>query len=565
MATTIQIKRSSGNTGPTADQLAVGEMAYAQDSANSGADAKLYIESVASDNVTPVVHAVGGYHYTKQIDDATSAATPNTLVERDGTGAFAGDLTGNASTATAFAAPQVINFDDTGPGDVSGTISFDGTSVVNAVLSVSGAEASELSGDVKADDGTVVLENGADGTDATIIADVLANDGTVVLSNGTDGTDATLAADVTGNVTGDVTGDIYSQDGLVKVLENSADGSNATFTGDVTGNAATATDADGLSSAVTIDVTGDVTGSATFQDAGDTAALNLELPTIYSDAASVGSNGEVPVLTIDDHGRITGATTAAITTSFNIDDGSGGTPDQVNGGETLTFLGTAGEIETSTADNQVQIGLPTNVNVGGTLGVGGKLTVTGDLEVNGALTTVNSTDLEVTDGLIRLGKGNTADSLDLGFVSQFNDGAAKYSGFFRDTDDDKYHLFETEEDLATAQAVNKGDLSYVVSTLVANLEGDVYAPNGSKVLENGTDGTDASYTGSLTGGRVHGLSQAIDVADGGTGATSHTANAVLFGNGTGAIQSATGTNGDVMFLDPTTGVPTFGALDGGTF
>ena len=48
-----------------------------------------------------------------------------------------------------------------------------------------------------------------------LIGDVKAADGTIVLNNGTDGTDATFAGNVTGNLTGDVTGNL---------------------TGDVTGN-----------------------------------------------------------------------------------------------------------------------------------------------------------------------------------------------------------------------------------------------------------------------------------------------------------------------------------------
>jgi len=535
MATVIQIKRSALDAGPAVDPAKEGEMAYAQDVANNAADAKLYIQSVDANG--PTVHAVGGYHYTKQIDDATSAATPNTLVERDGTGAFAGDLTGNASTASAWATSRTITLQ----GDVTGTIQLDGSGdVTSSALSVTGAEATELAGDVKADDGTVVLQNGTDGTDATLIADILADDGTVVLSNGTDGTDATFA-----------------------------------------GNAATATlatDADGLSSAVTVGLSGDATGSATFQDAGDTATIAMTLDTVYSDAASVGSTTAVPVLSIDAKGRITGATTAPIATNLLIEDTAGNT-DTVAGGETLKFSETNNETSVTVSNNEVTVGLAANPTIGG------NLTVSGDLTVAGTTTTVDSTTVTLADSLLKYADANVGDAVDIGFFGETNsDSTSKFHGIFRDANDGKFHMFKDLE-AAPTTTVDKSDSTYAVAALVANLEGDVtgdltgnvtgdvtgdltgdvYAPNGSKVLENGTDGTDASYTGSLTGGRVHGLSQVIDVADGGTGAATHTANAVLFGNGTGAIQSASGSNGDVMFLDPTTGVPTFGALDGGTF
>jgi hypothetical protein len=58
-----------------------------------------------------------------------------------------------------------------------------------------------------------------------VIGDVLSTDGTKVLENGTDGTDATFTGDVTGditgnvtgNLTGDVTGDMYSDDGTLAI------------------------------------------------------------------------------------------------------------------------------------------------------------------------------------------------------------------------------------------------------------------------------------------------------------------------------------------------------------
>jgi len=64
MATVIQIKRSTGNSAPATSNLAEGELAYVQDRANSGAGAKLYIESVDSDNSTALIHAIGGKYYT---------------------------------------------------------------------------------------------------------------------------------------------------------------------------------------------------------------------------------------------------------------------------------------------------------------------------------------------------------------------------------------------------------------------------------------------------------------------------------------------------------------------
>jgi len=57
-----------------------------------------------------------------------------------------------------------------------------------------------------------------------------------------------------------------------------------TFVGAVTGNASTAT---GLSSAVTVELTGDVTGSATFTNGGDTASIAA---TIAADSVALGTD-----------------------------------------------------------------------------------------------------------------------------------------------------------------------------------------------------------------------------------------------------------------------------------
>ena len=74
MATVIQIKRSTGSSAPATSDLAEGELAYVQDRSNSGAGAKLYIESVDSDNSTALIQAIGGKYYTDML--AGSTATP---------------------------------------------------------------------------------------------------------------------------------------------------------------------------------------------------------------------------------------------------------------------------------------------------------------------------------------------------------------------------------------------------------------------------------------------------------------------------------------------------------
>jgi len=107
MATTIQIKRSTGSAAPATGDLVEAELAYSEDRSGSGAAAKLYISSINSGG-SEVIQSVGGKYYTDIIDAAATANTASTLVKRDGSGNFAagtvtfGSLSDGTITATAF-------------------------------------------------------------------------------------------------------------------------------------------------------------------------------------------------------------------------------------------------------------------------------------------------------------------------------------------------------------------------------------------------------------------------------------------------------------------------------
>lgn len=77
------------------------------------------------------------------------------------------------------------------------------------------------------------------------------------------------------------------------------------------------------------------------------------------------------------------------------------------------------------------------------------ISITGDLTVGGTTTTVNATDLVVTDPLIYIGEGNDANIVDLGLVSSFNDGAYQHAGIVRDATDGVWKLFSSVEDEPT--------------------------------------------------------------------------------------------------------------------
>ncbi len=99
-----------------------------------------------------------------------------------------------------------------------------------------------------------------------------------------------------------------------------------------------------------------------------------------------------------------------------------------------------------------------------------------------------------------------------------------------------------------------GDILYASGTTTLAALADVATGN---VLLSGGVGVAPAWGQGEPG---HGCQRYPPVANGGTGATTFTANAVLYGNGTGAVQvTSAGTNGQLL-LGVSSGAPTFATL-----
>lgn len=79
----------------------------------------------------------------------------------------------------------------------------------------------------------------------------------------------------------------------------------------------------------------------------------------------------------------------------------------------------------------------------------GELIVSGNLTVNGTTTTVSTANFSTADALIYLGEGNSANTVDLGIVSSFNDGTYQHSGIARDASAGKWKFFKGVTDEPT--------------------------------------------------------------------------------------------------------------------
>jgi len=130
------------------------------------------------------------------------------------------------------------------------------------------------------------------------------------------------------------------------------------ITGDVTGNADTATT---LATPRTFSITGD--GTSTFAAFNGSANVSgaLTLATVNSNVGSFGSTTAVPVITVNAKGLVTAVSTASVSSVLTVAADSGSDDTVTLGADTLTFAGTANEIETTVSDNQIQIGLPSTI------------------------------------------------------------------------------------------------------------------------------------------------------------------------------------------------------------
>jgi hypothetical protein len=289
----------------------------------------------------------------------------------------------------------------------------------------------------------------------------------------------TVGAMFSGNTETNVTVTYQDSDGTIDLAVDGGGDITSVVAGTGLTGGATSGDA-------TVNVVG---GTGITANANDIAITNTAVT-----AGDYGSATAVPTFTVNAQGQLTAAGTASISTSFDIAADSG-TTNAVAGGETLTISGTSNEVTTAVSGNTVTVGLPDDV------------TIAGNLTVNGTTTTVDTTNLEVSDPLFALATGNdSADSVDIGFYGLYDTTGSQdlYSGFFRDASDSgKWKLFKDSQAVPTT-TVNTGATGYAVGTLVANIEGNV---TGNVSGSSGsTTGNAATATALATARTISGVS-----------------------------------------------------------
>ena len=459
-----------------------------------------------------------------------------------------GDAASDTVTVTAdVASPLIPSTDDTYDLGASGSewrnLYVDGTANIDALV----ADTADINGGTA--DGVVIGgSSAAAGTFTSLTATGTSTLTTVDINGGAiDGAiiGANSAAAITGttitgtSLVGAVTGDVTGNADTATALETartiggvSFDGTgninlpgvNATGNQATSGNAATAT---ALETARTIGgVSFDGTGNINLpgvnasgnQDTSGNAATATTLATARTIAGqSFNGSANITIAATDlsdtDQSLATGDNVqfAQVTTTGNaIVGGSltlGSTAITSTAAELNTLDGITavvgelnaldlGSTAVGTAIASKAVVLDSNKDYTGIRNITttGNAIIGGDLTVNGTTTTVDTTNMVVSDALIELGSGTTGTpSNDAGLVIERGDAANAFIGY--DESADKFTV-----GTGTFTGASTGNLSITTGTLVANIEGNITGSSGS------TTGNAATATALATARTIGGVS-----------------------------------------------------------
>lgn len=599
MATIIQLKRSSSGNAPNTAILAEAELAYSQDRSADGANAILYIESIDSGS-NPVVHKVGGKYYTDIVDTATSSATANKLVKRDGNGSF---------SANVVTSNDVVTTNVRSAGNTTKVVMSD---IGIVAIDIGGVQTKFLASGVEVSGNVFGGSFGGNklsltGGSADLISD--RNDSVRIIT-GTGGNSGNTWQFSNAKLTLPLYGDIFDSVG-VSVIGRPFNQANVAF---AQANVAFAQANVAFAGAnIAYDIANKAianvlsgTGIVISGHGASQPNVTVTLGNTSVNAGSYGGQVNGVSLVVDAQGRITSATNTSMSSNLTLT-GNDGTDTLTIGIESLTVVGSGGGISTTVTDNVISIvntgvknvdvgvGLSTDLNTGNitltntgvraltsaghgivfdvatgnitatftgvgnitgtaneievnqgsgnvTIGlpnnvtVGNDLTVSGNLYVLGDAVNINTSTITIEDPLVKF--GNVTNPSDSLSIGFYGQYTSSGAKYAGLYRDHADNgVFKLFKDLATDPTTNVvAEANFTLATLKSN----------------------------LTGGNITSLVNAIAVDSGGTGRKTLTANAVLYGDGTNAVALATGSAGQVLQLTDT-GMVAFGSIDGGTF
>ena len=491
--------------------------------------------------------------YTQTIDQATNANTGSTLVKRAADGSFAGQLFGNANTATTLQTAQ--NFSISG-GDITATSqSFNGSAGVTlsaSLNSVSGLSAGYYGGST-----------------AIPVVQVAANGRIMSISN----TSLSTSFTVSGN-TGSGT---QNTGGTLTVQGAGGSGINTTITGSGGSETITiATDSTLLRSNTTgsIQTVGtDVQISGNLIVSGTYTYSNSSIVQTTDSLIELASNNVVgDVIDIGFYGLYNNGS-ANLSTGLVRDAGS-------KNYYLFANVAAAGVTNANTINSAyftAQNTATLYANVNSYSATVGTLTLTNALTVPNGGTGATS----FTNGQVVLGQGTGA-LVTLANVSSINTSIAANSTINNLTTDTYGRVTNYTTQAISGLTVGQGGTGnttfQVGSILIGNGTGALqvlantsYTATGAGAANNTITSLTVDAYGRTTAATYTAIS-GLTVGQGGTGVSSFTTNGITYGNGSGAMQvtAAAGTSDQTwsnqILTVNNSGVPIWStAMDGGTF
>lgn len=588
--TSILIKRSSANTNPVS--LKSGELAY------SYLSNTLYFGTV---NGAATVN-IGGQFYTSQVDAATSLATANTIVKRDASGNFQGNISGYSTTANALSAQTT--FQISGSDITAAAQNYQGNTnvILNAALN---AVPGLTAGSVGSATSIPVITYGANGRILAVSSSAVSTSLTI-----TDGTTSNVIASGvpfihqgSGGITATVSANTvtFGTDSTI-MRTNTALGSVQVISTDVTiagnliingttttVNTATVTTADSLIKLANNNTVGDIvdigfygqsnTGSSVQyhglirEGSGGTSAGNFYL---FKNLPTDPTSNTVAYASLLKANLIADLTLA---TGLPISTGVSGL---ASGAATFLTTPTSANFssllsdETGTAGTVVFSNSPTLVT-----------------PVLGAAT---GTSLNVTSGLVSSGAwgGTFSDGIIVDYITglgRISVGSVDSIQFYANTNTTRTALLSIAANTALSNAIwqgatvsvpygGTGGTSFTGGGLIvgngtgalSSLANTTFTATGTSGLQNNTVTSITVDAYGRTTAATYSQILGLTVGQGGTGVSTFTTNGITYGNGTAAmgVTVAAGTSDQTwsnqILTVTNAGVPIWStALDGGTF
>jgi hypothetical protein len=175
--------------------------------------------------------------------------------------------------------------------------------------------------------------------------------------------------------------------------------------------------------------------SKTYDDGANTITINVDTDTIatvaYVDSAvnAVG-NSLTDYIPVSDRGVANGV--ASLNSSGKVPES------ELDLHQIGLNIATGGSISGASISTPELVA--TDITSGGQIDAN-NVVISGNLTVTGTTTTVNTTNLSVTDPIIQVASDNAANTVDVGFVGHYNDGTSQHTGLVRDSSESKWKLF----------------------------------------------------------------------------------------------------------------------------